>query len=30
MFSNIAQSVWSLVALVCVTMGPVFITVIKG
>lgn len=26
--NGIAQSIWSLAALVCVTMGPVFITVI--
>ena len=26
--NGVAQSIWSMVALVCVTMGPVFITVI--
>lgn len=28
MANGIAQSIWSLAALVCATMGPVFITVI--
>ena len=26
--NGVAQSIWSMAALVCVTMGPVFITVI--